>query len=157
MTSPAPTSKDDLMTHTRTEETPQPTVPSAVPALPAVVQPATELARNPDGTFQKGQSGNPGGTPRWVRELRERASLHSPSAIDILVALLKSENEAIRLEAAKALLGHAGVKPTALDGEVLEVRNAGSDSVATLAALLARRVAGGGASAAPGDAQPAGS
>jgi len=114
--------------------------------------------RRPDGTFAPGFSGNPtGGVPKWVREVRESAGSHTPTALARLVTLLDSKNEAIVLEAAKAVLGFAGVKPVALDGEILEVRNAGTDSVAVLAALLARRASSGGAGSAPGDPAAAGS
>ena len=46
--------------------------------------------------FQKGQSGNPGGRPKIMAEVREAARAHTKAAIDALVANLTDENGNVR-------------------------------------------------------------
>ena len=43
--------------------------------------------------FKKGESGNPGGRPKEVAEVRELARKHGPEAIERLAKLIHSENE----------------------------------------------------------------
>ncbi len=54
--------------------------------------------------FRKGQSGNPGGRPKEVAEVRALARKHGQAAIKKLAALLKSKDERVVLGAAKELL-----------------------------------------------------
>ena len=61
--------------------------------------------------FKKGQSGNPGGRPKVVAEIRQLARKRGPEAIAALVKVMtKGKSEAARVAAANALLdrGWAG-------------------------------------------------
>ena len=82
--------------------------------------------------FEPGKSGNPGGLPAHVKAIRDLCGKHSEAAFMVIVRLLKSEQDKVRLAAAEAILDRAGIKPIQglqlLDGEgnpatpVLEVR-----------------------------------
>lgn len=61
--------------------------------------------------FKPGHSGNPGGMPKWVREVRQLAGAKSPRAIERLAELVESEDGKIAVAAATALLDRAGVSP----------------------------------------------
>ena len=63
--------------------------------------------------FQKGKSGNPGGRPKEVAEVRELAKKHGPAAIERLVTLMDSENERTAVAACQALLDRGYGKPHA--------------------------------------------
>ncbi len=68
--------------------------------------------------FRKGQSGNPGGRPKEVAEVRELARKHGPDAIKKLAALLKSKDERVVLGAVKELLDRGyGKSAQAITGE----------------------------------------
>lgn len=77
---------------------------SSVPARPL---------RDDKGKWLPGQTGNAGGLPRTVREARKLAASVAPTALATLVDCLGSQNQRIRIEAAKALLDRAGVAPMA--------------------------------------------
>ena len=63
--------------------------------------------------FQPGQSGNPGGRPAIVGELRELARAHAPEAIAELARLAKdAKSETARIAAIKELLDRGYGKPT---------------------------------------------
>ena len=82
--------------------------------------------------FEKGKSGNPGGRPKEVAEVRELAKKHGPEAIAKLVELMGSENERTAVAACEAILnrgygrpaqsvtlgGEEGGPPVQLDGVV---------------------------------------
>jgi len=63
--------------------------------------------------FRPGQSGNPGGRPRVVGELRELARAHAPEAIEELARLaMKARSESARVAAIRELLDRGYGKPT---------------------------------------------
>ncbi len=61
--------------------------------------------------FKKGQSGNPGGRPREVAEVRELAKEHGPAAIERLVELMASDNERTAVAACEAILNRGYGRP----------------------------------------------
>jgi hypothetical protein len=63
--------------------------------------------------FEKGKSGNPGGRPRVIVELRELARRQAPDAIKELGRLaLKARSETARIAAIRELLDRGYGKPT---------------------------------------------
>ena len=68
--------------------------------------------------WRKGQTGNPGGRPRWTPEVRlavRRLQKLAPVAVDVLAADLRSRDAKTRREAARTVLayvlGAAGAVP----------------------------------------------
>ena len=62
--------------------------------------------------FKKGQSGNPGGRPRVIAELRDLARAHAPEAIKELARLaVKARSESARVAAIRELLDRGYDKP----------------------------------------------
>jgi len=65
------------------------------------------------GGFRPGKSGNAGGRPRVVADLRELARCHAPAAIKELARLsLKARSEAVRVAAARELFDRGYGKAT---------------------------------------------
>lgn len=66
------------------------------------------------GTFQKGQSGNPGGRPKEIGHVRDLARAHTEDAIRTLVEIRGDLGAppAARVAAAQALLDRAWGKPS---------------------------------------------
>jgi hypothetical protein len=62
--------------------------------------------------WQPGQSGNPGGRPRKLRDVTELALEASPKAIQRLIKLVDSKDERVALAAAQAVLDRAIGKPS---------------------------------------------
>jgi len=69
--------------------------------------------------FKPGQSGNPGGRPKTIAEVRDLARVQTPAAIEALAQIATSgESEAARVSACTALLDRAwGKSPQAHTGE----------------------------------------
>lgn len=69
--------------------------------------------------FEPGQSGNPGGRPKALKEIQELARSHAPAAIETLAILATSaESEQARVAAANSILDRAVGKPAqAVTGE----------------------------------------
>ena len=65
------------------------------------------------GSFRKGQSGNPGGRPKEVAHVKELARQHTPAAITTLATIMDNSEEpgAARVRAAEALLNRAWGTP----------------------------------------------
>jgi Family of unknown function (DUF5681) len=78
--------------------------------------------------FKKGQSGNPGGRPKVVAEVRELARAHTGEAIETLVSIMTNTKSApaARVSAANSLLDRGYGKPpqhiTGEDGPSYVVR-----------------------------------
>jgi hypothetical protein len=62
--------------------------------------------------FEKGESGNPGGRPKEVAEVRGLAKQHGPAAIEKLVELMGSINERTAVAACEAILNRGYGRPT---------------------------------------------
>ena len=95
------------------------------------------MARDDLGHWVPGTSGNPGGRPKPPDGLKTRLAELSPCAVERLGELLHSEDERIRLEAAKAILDrHLGRPAIQAD---LTVRDGASDGHLAALLQLARR------------------
>ena len=65
--------------------------------------------RGPSGKYRKGFSGNPGGRPKTIKEVRALAQLKAPRVIEELfkIATDKKNNPNARVAACKELLNRA--------------------------------------------------
>jgi hypothetical protein len=65
------------------------------------------------GTFQKGKSGNPGGRPKEVAEVKALARERTVRAINVLTKIMESSKatDAARVAACKELLDRGWGKP----------------------------------------------
>lgn len=74
----------------------------------------TPKRKAPRSAFKKGQSGNPGGRPKVLAEVRSLARQYTTQAVNALVAALQFENQCVA--AAKVLLAYGyGNPPQALE------------------------------------------
>lgn len=71
------------------------------------------LENRNSGRFVKGVSGNPGGRPKVIENVRDLARQHTEEAIKTLVAVVKSPkaSDSAKVQAATALLDRAWGKP----------------------------------------------
>ena len=72
------------------------------------------MNRTGAGGFMKGQSGNPGGRPREIGEIRDLARAHTSDAIEALrgIAVDLSAPASARVAASEALLNRAWGRPS---------------------------------------------
>lgn len=62
--------------------------------------------------FQPGQSGNPNGRPKMSPEVKAALEKNTMKAINILIKLMGSKDEDIKLKAANSILDRSLGKPT---------------------------------------------
>ena len=72
---------------------------------------AKPQSRGPEGRFPKGVSGNPGGQPKGLRELRAKLREHADEMVDALLETIRSGTGSTRLEANKVGLAYVYGKP----------------------------------------------
>ena len=90
--------------------------------------------------FKPGQSGNPGGRPRVLRDVQELAREKSPEAIETLSNIMHDTKapSAARVAAANALLDRGYGKPTQPISQTLTKVDPSSLSDEELAAIVAQ-------------------
>src|SRR5215831_20817886 len=96
------------------------------------------MARNELGRFVPGTSGNPGGRPKPPDGLKTRLAELSPRAVERLGELLDSDDERVRLEAAKAILDRHLGRP-AIQADISLHRGADDSHIAALIEVARRR------------------
>ena len=75
--------------------------------------------------FRKGQSGNPGGRPKILADVRELARAHTDTALNALVEIVENKKSppAARVAAANSLLDRGYGKPEAkIDASINSAR-----------------------------------
>ena len=102
--------------------------------------------------FRPGVSGNPGGRPKALRDIRERAREYSEETVARLVAWVRSDNPRASVAACSLLLSYAwGKPPQSMEvsgpngGPITQIQEIIVDPVDAVARLdqLVEREAGG--------------
>lgn len=70
--------------------------------------------RRPNGQFMPGAVSNPHGRPKLPEELKLTIRKACPEAVNVLISLLSSKKEMIRLKAAQELLDRGYGKPESM-------------------------------------------
>jgi hypothetical protein len=97
----------------------------------ALLENKPKQAQNIGMTFKPGVSGNPGGRPKVVGELRALAREHTAAALAALVEIVGSKKAppAARVAAANAILDRGYGRPEARIDATLEQSNSATDNV----------------------------
>ena len=96
------------------------------------------MARDDLGRWVPGTSGNPGGMPKPPEGLRTKLAELSPRAVERLGQLLDSDDERVRLEAAKTILDRHLGRP-AIQADISLHRGVPDDHLAALISTARRR------------------
>ena len=96
------------------------------------------MERDERGHWLPGRSANPGGRPGVPKEIRATLRELSPRAVERLGELLDSEDERIRLDAAKAILDRHLGRP-AIQADIAVHRGIADDHLAALLETARRR------------------
>ena len=123
--------------------------------LPKGVQKPTPKRPPTGGSFEKGKSGNPGGRPKGLAEIRELAREHGPWAITRLRELAEGGDGKVAVAAVRELLDRGYGRP--VQAVEVDARVHASDPRELLESLLGRVSARGDAAALDPKPQPGGS
>ena len=96
------------------------------------------MPRDDLGRFVPGSSGNPGGRPKPPDGLRTRLAELSPLAVERLGELLDSDDERVRLEAARTILDRHLGRP-AIQADLTVRGGASADHLQALIEVARRR------------------
>ena len=86
-------------------------------ALPENRRKQGGVRNDQDGRFRKGQSGNPGGRPKTVKDIQKLAREHTAEAMETIVQILKKGRPAERIQAAKIILERGWGRPPQQESE----------------------------------------
>lgn len=123
--------------------------------LPKGVQKPTPKRPPTGGSFAPGKSGNPGGRPKGLTEIRELAREHGPWAITRLRELAEGGDGKVAVAAVRELLDRGYGRP--VQAVEVDARVHASDPRELLESLLGRVSARGDAAALDPKPQPGGS
>lgn len=72
---------------------------------------AVAAERRPDGTFGPGNAANPGGQPKWLKQVRESLKALTPLAAERLKGIILDGEDKDSVAAAKVVLEYTVPKP----------------------------------------------
>lgn len=73
---------------------------------------ATKPGRLPNGKFQKGQSGNPGGVPKATLAIKKALQSRADEVVEELLKLVRDKDPRVRLAACVEVLDRVLGRPT---------------------------------------------